>query len=136
MFHASFTEIPPEILKIVCKTLPWQDIKCLEEILPSDLFIKSGVKSDVINRTLPLLKESLRKNQRDIKILEKKIKDSLYNYYFILEMFHNIDIHTIHDLLNFEFEKYNEYLETLPEKWELGYDLEKEYHEIFLWCNN
>ena len=114
MFHASFTEIPPEILKIVCKTLPWQDIKCLEEILPSDLFIKRGGKSDVINRTLPLLKESLRKNQRDIKILEKKIKDSLYNYYFILEMFHNIDIHTIHGLLNFEFEKYNEYLEILP----------------------
>ena len=74
MFHASFTEIPPEILKIVFKTLPWQDIKCLEEILPSDLFIKSGVKSDVINRTLPLLKESLRKNQRDIKNVGEKDK--------------------------------------------------------------
>ena len=67
MFHASFTEIPPEILKIVCKTLSWQDIKFLEEVFLSNLFLKSIVKSDVISRALPLYKKL-----KDNKIWEKK----------------------------------------------------------------
>ena len=55
--EVGITNIPPEVLSIICKTLTWRDIKNLEKALPSSIFINSRVKRELIDRTLRRLVE-------------------------------------------------------------------------------
>ena len=67
----SITNVPPEVLNIICKTLSWRDIKNLEKALPSSLFINSGVKRDVIDTTLRRLVEQAKTTLSERKEYKK-----------------------------------------------------------------
>ena len=56
---ASITNIPPEILNVICETLSWRDIKNLEKVLPSELFIQSGIIKDVYERSEKVFKDEM-----------------------------------------------------------------------------
>ena len=69
---ASITNIPPEILNMICQILSWRDIKNLELVLPFDLFTQSGIRDDVFERTLQMSIEETNSLTMDSVNLKKK----------------------------------------------------------------
>ena len=101
----SITNIPPEILNMICRTLSWRDIKNLEEVLPSDLFIQSGIKEDVYERTVQMFKDEINLLELNSVNYHKEFEYHVSHYNSLIINYQGEGIHSFHSLLNSEYEQ-------------------------------
>ena len=73
---AHISNIPPEILNMICQTLSWRDIKNLELVLPFDLFTQSGIRDDVFERTLQMYIKETKSLAMDSVNFKKELLNS------------------------------------------------------------
>ena len=131
----SIINMPPEILNIICTNLFWRDIKSLEEVLPSDIYQKSGVKREVIRRTIPLLNDYRRYIYSNKKENKKEVRFLSRSYYYQLTLYPYINFYTLHALLDSHYERIIMCNNLVQGDNAMILNLRQLYHEIFLWCN-
>ena len=133
MFNVSISDLPPEMFNMVCKTLSWQDIKCLEEVLPPKMFIKSGVRSDAFDRTLQMLKEQVEAFSSEREECKKQLDACINDYYFLIMNYQLINFHSLHPLLNNEYEQVIKCENLLEENKKVLRILKKEFKNVLAW---
>ena len=133
MFHVSITDLPPEMFNMVCKTLSWKDIKCLEEVLPPKMFITSGVRSDALEMALAVLKEHIEAFSLERKECKKQLEDCVNNYYLVIRNYQIITFHSLHSLLNDKYEQVIRCENLLREYKKVLKNLKKEFKNILEW---
>ena len=131
--EVGITNIPPEVLNIICKTLSWRDIKNLEKALPSSLFINSCVKRDVIDSTLRRLVEQAKTALSERKEYKKECNYFISDYYFLIRNYQLLDFQTFHSLLNEDYEIIIQCLNVINKNMEILIKLKEELKEVFDW---
>ena len=90
---ASITNIPPEILNMICETLSWKDIQNLEKVLPSELFIQSGIIKDVFERSEKVFKDEMNSLTMDSVKYNKKFDIHVSQYNSLIRIYQGGSIH-------------------------------------------
>ena len=93
---AHISNIPPEILNMICQTLSWRDIKNLELVLPFDLFTQSGIRDDVFERTLQMSIEETNSLTMDSVNLKKEFDSHVSQYNSLIRNYQGGSIHSFH----------------------------------------
>ena len=133
--EVGITNIPPEILNIICKNLSWRDIKSLEEVLPTDIYQNSGVKREVIGRIIPLINDYRHHIYLNKKENKKEARFLMRSYYYQLRLYPYINFYRLHPLLDSHYERIVMCNNLVQGDNAMIVKLRKIYHEIFLWSN-
>ena len=112
---AHISNIPPEILNMICQTLSWRDIKNLELVLPFDLFTQSGIRDDVFERTLQMSIKETNSLTMDSVNLKKEFDSHVSQYNSLIRNYQGGSIHSFHSLINNEYEQVMRYEHLIKE---------------------
>ena len=126
---ASITNIPPEILNMICETLSWRDIKNLEKVLPSELFIHSGIIKDVYERSEKVFKDEMNSLTMDSVNYKKELDFLISRYNSLIRNFHG-NFHMFHSLLNIVYEKIVRYENLFIENYNRAVKIDKEVRKF------
>ena len=126
--------IPPEILNMICKTLSWRDIKNLEEVLPSDLFIQSGIKEDVYERTEQMFKNKMNLLALNSVNYDKEFEYHVSQYNFLIRNYQGRGIHSFHSLINSEYEQVVRYENLKSQNFKRAFKFENELRKFMKYC--
>ena len=123
---ASITNIPPEILNMICETLSWKDIQNLEKVLPSELFIQSGIIKDVFERSEKVFKDEMNSLTMDCVKYNKKFDIHVSQYNSLIRNYQGGSIHSFHSLINNEYEQVIRYEHLIKENHKRVVAIDKE----------
>jgi len=127
---ASITNIPPEILNMICETLSWKDIQNLEKVLPSELFIQSGIIKDVFERSEKVFKDEMNSLTMDSVKYNKKFDIHVSQYNSLIRIYQGGSIHSFHLLINNEYEQVVRYEYLLRKNYNRAVKIDKEVRKF------